>query len=110
MALEELDEKGFVFLDHLSRPFWCRMYGDEPWFMYWHANQCWVTLRKCTQTEVWNANQKKLARDTANMLECITATSGQLVMSLIDVKKQFDQITGAEHFGSGFTSHNQQNN
>lgn len=63
-----LDEKGFVFLDSASRPYWCCMYHGEPWFMYWHECQkSWVTLRKCSGSEVMLANQKALPEDQANL-------------------------------------------
>ena len=58
MALEKLDEKGFVFIDKNNRPYWCRMYFDTPWFMYWNdGEKAWVTLRQVTQTEVWAAHE-----------------------------------------------------
>lgn len=68
MALEQLDEKGFVFIDGNSRPYWCRMYYNEPWFMYWHeGNKSWVTLRKVTQTEVWQANEMAISDELAEI-------------------------------------------
>jgi hypothetical protein len=51
--MEELDEKGFVFLDDARRPFKCAMWGGDPWLFYWHADKKWVSLRKVTQAEVW---------------------------------------------------------
>lgn len=52
--MELLDEKGFVFLDKLRRPFKYAMYGDSPWLFYWHKHEkCWVTFRKVTQMEIW---------------------------------------------------------
>jgi hypothetical protein len=68
MALEKLDEKGFVFIDDNSRPYWCRMWGDEPWFMYWNDGQkSWVTLRRANQTDIWMANEKKIPDEQAQI-------------------------------------------
>lgn len=68
MALEKLDEKGFVFIDGNSRPYWCRMYGDAPWFMYWHeAQKSWVTYRQVNQAEVWQAHQMAIPDEHAEM-------------------------------------------
>jgi hypothetical protein len=53
--LQELDEKGFVFLDDANRPYWCRMYHGNPWIMSWHEDEGhWVTYRQVTQTEIWS--------------------------------------------------------
>lgn len=60
--METLDEKGFVFIDHKNRPYWCRMYFDEPWIMYWHEGQkSWVTLRTVTQSEIWKFNSMAIS-------------------------------------------------
>ena len=59
--METLDEKGFVFLDGNNRPYWCRMYGGNPWYMYWHEGQkSWVTLRRVNGSEVMIAHVKAL--------------------------------------------------
>ena len=50
--MERLDEKGFIFLDTVPRPFLCRMWKGEPWLFY-RINKKWVSLRKVTQTDVW---------------------------------------------------------
>lgn len=64
--MKALDEKGFVFMDDLGRPFWCRMCGDQPWFMYWHKHQkSWVTLRAVNQSEVFVASQGKISDEQA---------------------------------------------
>ena len=63
-----LDEKGFVFIDENNRPYWCRMYYDNPWWMYWHENQkSWVTYRKVTQGEVFACSQMKISEDLAEI-------------------------------------------
>ena len=63
----ELDEKGFVFIVN-NRPYWCRMYGGNPWFMYWHDGQkSWVTLRRVNQTEIWMANENAISEDLAQI-------------------------------------------
>lgn len=49
---QELDEKGFVFLDDNRKPFRCCMQGDQPWLFYWHPSNRWVSLRKTTQSEI----------------------------------------------------------
>lgn len=49
-----LDGKGFVFLDAYNRPYRCCMYLGKPWLMYWHPDNMWVTLREITQAEVWS--------------------------------------------------------
>lgn len=66
--LEKLDEKGFVFIGSDGMPYWCRMYGKNPWFMYWHhAQNSWVTLKQVDQTDVWLANKNALPEDQANI-------------------------------------------
>lgn len=61
--LKKLDEKGFVFLDRLRRPYLCKMYLDEPWLFFWHHEKHWVSLRPVDQTEIWsfpkNLSQEK---------------------------------------------------
>jgi hypothetical protein len=52
--MSTLDEKGFVFLDGGGRPYLCRIWNDEPWLFYWHPENHWVSLRKVTQTDIWN--------------------------------------------------------
>lgn len=55
MAVEKLDEKGFIFLDEADKPYLCRMIEDAPWLCYWHeGNKCFVTLREVNQTDIWN--------------------------------------------------------
>lgn len=51
--MDELDEKGFIFLDDADRPYWCRMWGDSPWLFYWHPDYKWVSLRQLSQTDIW---------------------------------------------------------
>ena len=48
-----LDERGFVFMDEAGRPYLCRMWNGTPWLFYWHADLHWVSLRQCTQMDVW---------------------------------------------------------
>lgn len=51
----KLDEKGFIFLDSMNRPYQCRMLGGEPWLCYWNDGQkCFITLRAVGQCEVWS--------------------------------------------------------
>ena len=64
---KKLDEKGFVFLDDKNRPYWCCMYHDTPWIMYWHPDKRWVTLRQVNQTEIWSFWLNKLADEHAEM-------------------------------------------
>ena len=54
--MEELNEKGFVFLDSVNRPYLCRIWGEEnkPWLFWWHPDKYWVSHREVTQEEVWN--------------------------------------------------------
>jgi hypothetical protein len=55
MALEKLDEKGFVFLDDNKRLYRCAMWGGQPWLFYWHDHQkTWVSLRQVSQMETWS--------------------------------------------------------
>ena len=66
--MEKLDEKGFVFIDGNSRPYWCRLWGGVPWFMYWNDSQkSWVTLREVNQTEVWAANEMAISDEMAEI-------------------------------------------
>lgn len=51
--MNELDEKGFVFLDDASRPYWCRVWCDNPWLFYWHPDYKFVSLRQVTQADIF---------------------------------------------------------
>lgn len=63
--MKKLDEKGFVFLDGASRPYHVRMWGDDPWLFYWHADNKWVSQRIVTQAEVWMFSAKRLSDEKA---------------------------------------------
>ncbi len=66
--MEILDKKGFVFLDGNNRPYWCRMYGDDPWFMYWNEGQkSWVTYRQVNGSEVMIAHENALSEEIAEI-------------------------------------------
>jgi hypothetical protein len=66
--MDKLDEKGFVFIDDNSRPFWCCMYFGNPMYMYWHeAQKSWVTLRVINQVDIWRAYEKKIPDDQAEI-------------------------------------------
>lgn len=63
--MEELDEKGFVFLSD-GRPYLCAMYGGEPWIMYWHDHdKSWVTKQRANQTMIWGAYELKISDEDA---------------------------------------------
>jgi hypothetical protein len=70
--VEKLDEQGFVFLDDMSRPFLCCMWGDEPWLFNWSKGNGWVSLRKVTQQEVWAFNERALPPDQAALYRSAT--------------------------------------
>jgi hypothetical protein len=59
----KLDEKGFVFLDHFDNPYWCRVYGGEAWFMYWHDDGKWVTGCRAEKEKVEGAFSLKLTEE-----------------------------------------------
>jgi len=46
-------DRGFVFLDSLSKPFLCKLWGedDQIWLFYWHADKKWVSLREVSEAE-----------------------------------------------------------
>ena len=52
--MQPLDEKGFVFLDRASTPYLCRIWNEEPWLFYWHADNHWVSLQRVGQTDIWS--------------------------------------------------------
>jgi hypothetical protein len=63
-----LDEKGFVFIDDSSRPYWCRMWGGHPWFFYWNEGpKGWVSLRVVSQSDIWLAQQKQISDEQAQL-------------------------------------------
>jgi hypothetical protein len=63
-----LDEKGFVFIDDLNRPYWVAMWCDKAMIFYWHeAQKSWVTLREATQIDVWEMEQKKISEEYAEI-------------------------------------------
>ena len=66
--MDILDEKGFVFIDGNNKPFWCRMYGGSPWYMYWHEGQkSWVTLREVNGSEVMVAHESAISNEQAEI-------------------------------------------
>jgi hypothetical protein len=68
MALEKLDEKGFVFIDGNNRPYWCRMYYGKPVWMRWNeGTKSWITYREITQSEVWQSELMKIPDEQANI-------------------------------------------
>ena len=68
MALEKLDEEGFVFIDGNNNPYWCRMYYGKPMLMRWHeGNKAWVTYREITQSEVWACEEMKIPDEQASI-------------------------------------------
>lgn len=65
--MEELTEKGFVFIDDYSKPFFIRMWSGVPWLFYWHPDKKWVSLRKVSQTEIWQFHEKVLSEEMAEI-------------------------------------------
>lgn len=65
--LEQLDEKGFVFLDDNTKPFWIRMWGGEPWCFRWNPDNKWVSQRRVNQMEIWLANEKRIPDEAAEL-------------------------------------------
>ena len=65
MTLKKLDEKGFVFITK-NRPYWCCIYGNTPWFMYWNDGS-WVTLREVNQTDIRLAKKMAIPEKEANI-------------------------------------------
>lgn len=63
-----LDEKGFVFIDGHSRPYWVAMRYGKAMIAYWHEGQkSWVNLREATQIEVWKMEQHKISDEHAEI-------------------------------------------
>ena len=63
-----LDEKGFVFIGSDGKPYWCRIYGEVPWFMYWHESQkSWVTLQQVNTAQIMFAYENKLSDKDAQI-------------------------------------------
>lgn len=54
--------------------------------------------------------QEQQMKDTANMLRILSEVGGMITMNMIDASTMMDKAVGAEHFGGGHTSHEQQNN
>lgn len=50
----ELDERGFIFLDANSQPYWCRIWGGAPWLFYLDSGNMWVSVRRVTQMDIWS--------------------------------------------------------
>ena len=61
-----LDEKGFVFIGGNGKYYWCALYCDEPWIMYWHEyQQSWVTLQRVNQTQIWSCETTRIPDEEA---------------------------------------------
>ncbi|CAB1249642.1 hypothetical protein ACFHWD_18625 [Clostridium sp. MT-14] len=66
--MKELDSKGFVFLDILSRPYRCAIKKDEAWLFYWNKIQkVWISLRPLSQQEVVNFQKPELPKRKQEM-------------------------------------------
>lgn len=65
--METLDEKGFVFLDSVGRPYHVRMWETQPWLFYWHPDNKWVSLRSITQADVWKFHERALPEEQAQI-------------------------------------------
>ena len=66
--MKKLDEKGFVFIDDDSKPFWIRMYFGIPKIMYWNqGQQSWVVLRDATQGDIRHGESRKIPDDQAEL-------------------------------------------
>lgn len=64
----KLDEKGFVFIDGLNRPYLVRMYHDVPMSFYWHPDKHWVTWRGFELSDIIAARgQKVLSEEQAQI-------------------------------------------
>lgn len=63
-----LDEKGFVFIDGHSRPYWVAMRYGKPMIAYWHEGQkSWVNLREASQTDIWQMNNLAISDEYAEI-------------------------------------------
>jgi hypothetical protein len=51
--LEELDEKGWVFIGGDGLPYRCCIWDSDAWLFRWHPDRRWVSLKKLTQMDVW---------------------------------------------------------
>jgi hypothetical protein len=60
-----LDESGFFFYYENMEIGWCRMMGDQPWFLR-RNDQGWYTVRAVRQTDVWNANASRVEDEAIN--------------------------------------------
>lgn len=65
-----MHKNGFVFLDHLSRPYYVAPWGrdDDWWLFYWHPDKKWVSLRKIEFAfELEQFRDRRLARERAEL-------------------------------------------
>jgi hypothetical protein len=61
----------------------------------------------------YNGDKKawqKKTTDSLNLLQCITETTGYVLMPLIDFTEKLEKALDAESAGDGFSSHTIQNN
>ena len=54
VEMNELDERGFVFLGSEGKAYRCCLWGGVPWLFVWHPDNHWVSYRPLTQTDVWS--------------------------------------------------------
>jgi len=64
---EQLDGKGFVFMDSTRcRAYNVRMIDGQPWLCYWNDGyKCFTTLRPVTQSEIFQFAKYALSDDLA---------------------------------------------
>lgn len=55
-------------------------------------------------------DRKSKLTNTSNMMEHLSKITGQIAMNLLDASASLYKVLGAEHFGGGHTSDDQQNN
>ncbi len=70
-------------------------------------------LRIRAKAEDYNGDVKirnEKLRDTSDMFHHLSKEAGTNVLSLMEISDKLDQLLGAEHFGSGHSSHTEQNN
>lgn len=66
--MSNLDEKGFVFIGNGDKPYWCRIWCEEPIILYWNEGQnSWVVFGKTNDSEIEQLSKRKISDEQAEI-------------------------------------------
>ncbi len=52
-AIQELNEKGFIFKDANDKIYRCCLWGDSAWLFLLMPDHLWVSVKRLSQMDIW---------------------------------------------------------